>query len=613
VTQHICGRLKKKQGIWRVDGIGKILPTKKLGSRLLVHFSQINSKYIEDSAATKASTGETYSLQVSPAWLRLFTPGSLWEEGTKIAHPKTINAPITIDTNHCIYGSASNQLISLETLLPKSHINFGDNYDDLANAEFALVPKNQSTPWLIIPTAELFRYYFGSSTRLISKAFSGSIDKIIGAKSGLSDGELTIYDIPGDLTKLEAGQFGRTYTSSDASEAFYGTHKQIALAYATSSNKDTLYIKSRFPFKGQTTLHVAGKKIPLTNRNTLKKEWAIFVMQIKNCSYPVGIHSIHFIRAAVINKRGTGNTATKRFIPIPSKTDLAWPTEINDQPADPSLGRILNYNPIPSFEPFNNIEIRQTFVPKDQFDGVPRKISTPITGHTFNDGNSDAKGSGNLGIDEVDVTISDIDQDIQTFLVMLQHLRSKTINQWEIKTLPFSEKDIKLNNEYVIFLPSPGNKYSWYQIISDTKNSSERPRTAVWTQIKTKEKYIYLVEMELRGDETGRSTLVIKEKNPRTDEPQLTKQIFKELLILAGVKHGWPSPYDRWKHKKHSKMANSFFENFYIDQIQFPESSCFYQPNEENYDNTNPKKIDPEKWAFCIQSEIIAYHLQHWL
>lgn len=607
MSQYICTKLKKKQGIWRVDGLGRMLPNLKSGFNILFHFSQIHPEYLKNSAAIKASTGETFSLEAHCAWLRQFTPGSLWENGVKIAEPKTIHTPITVNTNLCIYSSANRPYsTSLETLLPKSHINLGDHYDDLANAKYALIPtEHASTPWLIVPTAELFRFYFGSSTRLISKAFTGSINQIIGKNSGFQNGELTIYDMAGNLTKLEAYQFGRTLMSIEASEAFYGTHKQLAIAHLASPK--AVYINSEFPFKNRTTLHVAGKRIPLTNYSTSTKEWAIFVMQIKHCSFPVGIRSIHFIRAGKLNGE-PGHTSVNGRTPVPPKNDLDWPVEINNDPADPSLGRTTNRNVIP-MDQLDKIHTRQTLVPEDFFCELVKKSSTLVSGHTFNDPMNEAAESGNLGIDEVDVSTEPITQDIQYFLDMLQHLRVETRSRdWEVKTLSFKNTDQKLNHEFVTTFPSPGKRYSWYGIPSnsgdfdngDSSISIERPRKAVWVQVRTGTSYIYLVEMELRNNEAGRSTLVVIPKDP--NNPQLTKENFRDLLLLTGVKHGWPSQYDKWRYKKHSNMAKAFFQSFGIEQIPFPDAIWYFTEDDNDLESTGI--INVKKWAVRIEFDI---------
>lgn len=147
------------------------------------HFSQIDP---EKNTTQKKSTGVPYTYRAHCTWMMELSPGSIWEEGEEISSPGKVHGPFTIDARECNYFFPNNppENFPFETLLPPEHLDFGSNIQFLSATRFAFVrvinaPHLSQVKWLIIPCAELFRYYFGRSTRLIAAAITGKTDRLI--------------------------------------------------------------------------------------------------------------------------------------------------------------------------------------------------------------------------------------------------------------------------------------------------------------------------------------------------------------------------------------------------------------------------------------------------
>lgn len=570
MQQLICARLNRKSGIWRVDGIGAIRPSRTLGSRLTYHFSQIYNDSIGDAYKCAASTGETYPLKAHSSWLKVFTPGSLWEKGAKIRSPLPVSQFFEVDTSECIYTFPDevSKFVPLKTLLPPSHLNFGDNHKPLSQTKFALLRiKNFTSPhtdWLIIPTAELFRFYVGASSNLITRALTATTDEIIDTEAtNLVDGVLTIYDITGDLSKREAYHFGRTKTGPHAMETYYGPHKYLSNA-AIRNSQESLHIDCRFPFAGRTTLQVTGKSIQLRRTDTNRAEWAVLVTQIRHCSYPIGIHHVERICTGVLNDgSGRGGIGGRRP-PRPRKTDLEDPIEINDGQADPTRGILIAQNPVLPSDPTHYISQNTIIVGREDFDAIrARLVNTPPSGHTFEKGAGAANGSGNQKVEIEDVS-EDSYRDIRHFIEMLKELRVKAKDdEWKITTLGYEKDERKLVGEDIITtFPSMQGRFSWYLM------SDDRRRYAVWVQIEIEKKFIYLIEMELREGEPGRSILAFTTKQSSDAPIECTQEEFKNLLTLTAIHNGWPPERADWK--EHATKATDLFNKFKFTRINHP-------------------------------------------
>ncbi|HSC69037.1 MAG TPA: hypothetical protein VLC79_15195 [Cellvibrio sp.] len=619
MARFICGRLKKRPGIWRVDGIGTIRPSHQLGSRLTYLFSEIKPEFIDNPYQIKAPTGNVYQMPGHAGWLRLFTPGTLWQEGKKTISPPTLELAITIDTRSCVYklpNQVNPDFAPFATLLPETHLNYGDNLAHLNQTLFALIPIPKSNDiridWLIIPTAELFRYYVGASSRLLASALTGTTSKLI-ENARLENGEVIIEDKTGTLTRFEACLYGRTLVSAEARETFYGPHKHLVLNRLPNVNTpQPLYINSHFPFQGITTLHLTGKKIRLRNTRTNEDEWAIYVNQIRNCSHPLGFNRLT-VNCNGAPHSGAGGGVGGGHAPRPPKTDIEDPAVINDDPADPNLGRLIVRNPTSFFDQINRIHFQRQYRGRDYVNGRPYRSNTEVTGHTFEDGKGGA-GSGNQGVDDVDVPAKPLARDMTLFLEMLKHLRIKSKKLgWNITTLGYANNE-HIDGETVTSFPDMEKRLSWYKIFLDENDSEGRPRKVVWTQIKTPKKFIYLIEMELRPDERGRSSLAITSRDVSENPPEFTKQEFGGLLKLTAAHNGWPPSNKDWKHK-HAKIAKHLFGSFFFERL----THAYAVAKKITPDDSQPPKaggqadhadgqhiaVNPEEWAQDTLEKII--------
>lgn len=590
---HRSARLARHPGLWRVDGVGGIQPSKDLGTRLIFHFSEIKPKFSKFPYDKDAPTGATLPLNAHASWLRLYTPGSLWNDGEKIGAARLDNQQFHIDVSQCIYTQANDisRYAPFETILPIQYLQFGANHESLSRTKYAFVPvlnhAETTVRWLIIPTAELFRFYLGNSTRLMTKALNATTDTLIDIKrTTLANHVLKIFDRTGTLTLREACCFGRTLTGPDAMETYYGPQKYLAEASAQKLTPP-FYIDSRFPFRDRTTLLVAGKRIRIRNLKTGEYNWAMYVAQIRRCTHSYGISNVEMTSTGAVNN-GTGRgggSGNGGGPPRPPKVDPEDVQEINDVRGDPSMGTAVVANLVYATDPVTRIKMTRINVSREEFDGLrPRAVNTPNSGHTFEETSGGANGSGNQKIDMVDIAVKGNIRDILNFIDMLQALRTKTeVEKWEITTLACAKLPSKsVGKDIITSFPDMTSKYSWYLVPNDDTGEvgALRNRLAVWVRIKIGTRYVYLVEMEVRGKEPGRSSLAICAKKISDKPIEFTEQNFKDLLTLTAIHHGWPPQTRKWR-EEHEETAKKLFEEFDFERIKHPYSIPIKESDKE--------------------------------
>lgn len=634
MAQFTCGRLKRKPGIWRVDGIGNAHATGSLGTRITYLFSKIDPKYrnqsdsihaIKDSEENEDDEDRHYQMNGHSSWLRIFTPGSIWENGKETASPKTITSSFTVDTKYCIYTSPNaipTDFATLETLFPESHLNFGENYGQLSQTHFALIKNPESSgakvDYLIIPTAELFRFYVGASSRLLLSALTGRSEELV-QHAELVEGKIKIYDPTGTLTHREACFFGRTLVSDEARETFFGSHKHLVASRISNSPASAFFINSRFPFNGKTTLQVAGKRVLLKKSITSGDQWGVYVTQIRNCSHPLGFDSLSLVRTGALISNAKNRSGYARP-PRSTKTDLEIDLEINDFPADRTTGTLITRNPATSLaDQIKSITFDTEIIRKDEFDRCARKPGTPSTGNTFEGGSGDGNGTGNQSVEDTDTSAEPNHRSLLLFVEMLTSLREKTKeSKWEIKTLPCKDYE-QIEDEIANKFPSMNNRYSWYKIFSNETPPIGRPRKVIWGQVKIENMYIHLIEMELRDGEEGQSTLAITPYQTYDRPTNLSEQDFENLLKLTAVHNGWPPQNKSWK-SEYDEIAKSLFKRFKFERLPHPYATPAKTTNKseddtesdgnEDSNKTKQARLSANDWATDIQEKItwLAYH-----
>lgn len=149
---------------------------------------------------------------------------------------------------------------------------------------------------LIVPCMELVRFYFGSSSALLSKLFQPGLrrddlydSERSGVRAGLTCSHLCLA---GNLTGRSAADVARI--AGDL--AAWRSVVSIGMSMASQHNQG--YVRTSFPFSGRTTLKARGQWLPLGNA----ARQTFVVHELLHCLHPLPFKRLKYYTSPLAEK-----------------------------------------------------------------------------------------------------------------------------------------------------------------------------------------------------------------------------------------------------------------------------------------------------------------------
>ncbi|MDO3388116.1 hypothetical protein QWI17_19885 [Gilvimarinus sp. SDUM040013] len=555
-------RISKQPGCWRVDGIGEIHGFNGRYPKTNVYMSGLHKDQIAKPLHSSSLNGEHQVIKDIPLnWIRELKTGSVWRGGERIYLPGVMDGQYEIDTRDIKIVRYSQPVelegIEFDYALPLKAIQFGDNVSNLNASYLAIVPvlnQKSFTKYLAIPCIELFNFYICVSNRFCNSAITGSMDRYVEWKGD----RLKVLKI---LSMEEQYVAYRSFFNKQGKSWFNYPRNSINYAVRKNdSSADTSYrlpvtIKASFPFKGLTKLTVAGKSFPYELPGG-KQIWAIFVSNIISCSYEDGFDPvIESDEGGSANDPGLFNDEEGFYgEPEDDPFEDELECEENEGQEDelattPSVVHLAENR----FSVLGSLKFTRIRSGEDEYPVYPSNDHGKNGLHRPIDDATNNEGTNSFGSH---VSAS---RDLEIFIAMVKQLRELTIEEeWEVMTR-YGAEPIQIDGEVVNSFPLDKRKRSWKMIDAPDGGQSRRPRQIAWVEIRIPTLgYIYLMELELKANESGRSTLLVFRKDGRC----MSNEDFKLFLGLVAVRNGWHQKGHEWKTEKVRNIAASYFENY---------------------------------------------------
>ncbi|WP_046157834.1 hypothetical protein [Chromobacterium vaccinii] len=278
--------------IWRVDWFGGVERNPQIPSepKIQLIISPVVDGAIDYAASNSVNHEERSSISIGIGQLPLITIGSLWQN------------------RHCLIESAGktkvfeNLVISPKTaLLVKSDALVGGQplvrkkYHQIGAglAANCLAIEWQGDPYgIIIPTAEVIRFYYATSTDLAKAIFAGDFRHELGSivnptQCGyIKQENRCILKLRKEFADADAWTIGRILNSHEAFNGAVLVHDSM-IKQAVQS-KSRLYPEAAFPFVGETNLRVRMKAM----RSPDEKRWRFIVFALEHCTGPFPFSAI---------------------------------------------------------------------------------------------------------------------------------------------------------------------------------------------------------------------------------------------------------------------------------------------------------------------------------
>jgi hypothetical protein len=276
---------------WRVDWLGDIAfpdrTARRKQSSVFVHLSKVlNTAFANDLEAqlSPSSTSQARfqrKVWVSVGTLPLLRVGDIWR-----------NSALEFQPDYELETFENLQIDRDHTSLIKAGLNIDDKgYYLLPIAEhpwhmqctqsYCVMVDLPDEKRLIIPCMELIRFYFGSSSSLLSKLFMPALNRqMLYSNSHFNQfsGKLNL-DLATDISGASAADIGRLRLDQ---QAWLAALQIGTSCLAASTTGQQAYPKTFFPFEGQTTLIASGKWLSFGD----KPKTTFVVYNLRSCSFP---------------------------------------------------------------------------------------------------------------------------------------------------------------------------------------------------------------------------------------------------------------------------------------------------------------------------------------
>jgi len=323
-------------GKWRIDWFGAVTFAERYrrASQPLieVQLSELPSNLtsMDELFALKNNQWpKSRQVRLPVGFLPMLKIGDIWEEGRMIDSPAydTVEfggVSVTRDGTALIKAGLSRE-DDKEFYLPVSHHPY-----HIHHTKSYCVRINAGETNLVVPSVELLRFYFGSSSDLVSRIFDVpfSPEKFWNNAENAGPSGRCKIDLASGLSGRSASDIGRMAFSRAACRAV-GVVGNSCIA--ATVNGDEAYPKAIFPFDGVTDLVVSGRWLPFDGN----PRGVFLVFKMLSCSYPFPFSRLDYTsdgKGSGLSGGQAGGRDTKRsHVNAGSPTPVGATVDISDQ------------------------------------------------------------------------------------------------------------------------------------------------------------------------------------------------------------------------------------------------------------------------------------------
>lgn len=314
--------------IWRIGWLGQFIRNPKTPSELSIEVTltplkeDINPNFINLNNKSSYNYSKTRTVFVGCGLLPILKIGSFWQNG--INKTEFDNRYTRLETSLLINTTTSEftDYKSFPKLFDLSYyVEIEKNMaSNLLVVDCPENDKENKFDKLIIPCAEILRFYYARSSQLIRALLNGQLDEKSndGKKRKEADSN-KIYNPDITLSYCNDG-IGHIHLRPSIPDKDAPHVARIAFSpyaniqarniYASGikndNNLNQFLVKVRPPFEGETTLVFEGKRVLSPGFSV---GWSFLVFQIKSCSHPFPFTQLTFSRDN--DGRSTGDNEDK--------------------------------------------------------------------------------------------------------------------------------------------------------------------------------------------------------------------------------------------------------------------------------------------------------------
>ena len=376
--------------LYRIDWLGNVCYPDRRASHRQPSIAVALSEVVRTNAGYKKAAPNQRQLQrFAPvgllSWLRI---GDIWQTGRRIDCLQTVrtefqNLQINQDSSRIITAGADLQ--GKGFLIPfTAHTGHS-----LHTQSYCVLTHLPNSKVLVIPCAELIRFYFGSSSKLLGRLFTPPLRRsslYVSDTFQPQSGRLALQLGPG-MSGYSAADIGRIARSNEAWHAAATIGTSLLKG---STHGQRAYPYTHFPFKGTTDLVVAGEWLPQAK----KAKQTFLVHSIESCSHPFPFRTLLYSMgySSSVPSKLAQEKLSKVTSQTASHTIAKKPSEVVNQDPSRQLHPIqLTTNRRPIFPDLESKAVFRLHIPP--FSQVNHNGSFARSSQVTAVGISDASGS----------------------------------------------------------------------------------------------------------------------------------------------------------------------------------------------------------------------------
>ena len=271
-------------------------------------------------------------VEIPVAYLSELCVGDLWAEGIREQPDDTTTEAfvnLRVDETTTELFAVGRNLANNPNEPAKFAIPFFqfDGYKQHTKSYVVRVRVRERT-YLLVPSTEIIRFYFGTSGALLKQIFSGALARrelVMGCNIRHDTGVANV-EMPTGFPREAAPIIARIAFDPAATRAF---NQLIVSGTVACQNGTSWYPKMGFPIAGTTNLHARGWW------SEQGEERTFFVQELESCSHPFPYQTL-FIHYRNEREDPNGASATSaRRINIAARVKLKNPLVLTTRPIEP--------------------------------------------------------------------------------------------------------------------------------------------------------------------------------------------------------------------------------------------------------------------------------------
>ncbi|WP_455021176.1 hypothetical protein [Neisseria elongata] len=551
--------------VWRIDWFGAVrkndnVPTEPTIDVYLRPVSVTDKTSIADFGWLNK---ERICCTIGVGQLPVLTIGSLWKNGKlldyKVIVPSNLpNVNIAEDSVRLIEAAHKDQT---GYIINKAAFDIGGFKNGLSARCLAI--ESDGDPYsIIIPVAEVIRFYYAISTNLAKIAFLGSyetnFDQIIGERCGFdSKTKILIIHLRQWLYDNEGWVLGRILRDKNAQQGFFQIHRSLVKQSVGKYHQPMP--ETNFPFQGKTDW--AARCLSFTSGGKVRT----LILELLRCTAP-----FPFSNLVVIRDNDGRQASPETDLPESNKRPYLRNQRLKsgtskklhsiEEPVQNMKRMVIDYVK----ERFGDLWNKELIKPEKEFCNyrktdllfLPPSESTTALG--TGDGTSGQSKTAPISISINVGKETDIAQKPRshsrsealpaTFENMMAAVRYLSEN--------YQDKGVTAKVWPTLYMPLTSNRssqWSYLDTFATTTNLVKTPRRVLIAELNIDNMLFWLVEFEQRESESLTAAMIYGASSMKAEEIKKilhllarSKGIWKNIpphgrFHIRPMKHSWPS------------------------------------------------------------------------